>query len=141
MTPYFDSTIKPSELIMKLKMQEGVYCLLNIDKNFYSCLFDFTEPWKIDIFDFMDKNYMYDFSVEDFANYTGRSLASFKRDFKKISTLPPQKWLIEKRLKVAHDKININNVKVSDAYLEVGFKNLSHFSTAYKKQYGCSPTK
>ena len=141
MTPYFDSLIKPSEQIMKLKMQEGVYSLLNIDKNFNSCLFDFTEPWKIDILEFLNKNYMYDFSVEDIANYTGRSLASFKRDFKKISLLPPQKWLIEKRLKIAHDKLINDNVKVSDIYLEVGFKNLSHFSTAYKKQFGFSPTK
>jgi AraC family transcriptional regulator, exoenzyme S synthesis regulatory protein ExsA len=141
MTPYFNSSVKPSEQIMKLKMQEGVYSLLNIDKNFYSCLFDFTEPWKIDIMGFLDKNYMYDFSVEDIATYTGRSLASFKRDFKKISPLPPQKWLIEKRLKIAHDKINSDKVKVSDVYLEVGFKNLSHFSTAYKKQYGFAPTR
>lgn len=141
MTPYFDSSVKPSDQIMKLKMQEGVYSLLNIDKSFYSCLFDFTEPWKIDIMDFMDKNYMYDLDVEDLANYTGRSLASFKRDFKKISPVSPQKWLIEKRLKVAHDKIRRDNLKVSDVYLEVGFKNLSHFSTAYKKQFGYSPSK
>ena len=141
MTPYFNSAIKPSEQIMKLKMQEGVYSLLNIDQNFYSCLFDFTEPWKIDIMDFMDNNYMYDLAVEDIANYTGRSLASFKRDFKKISPLSPQKWLIEKRLKIAHDKIHSDNERVSDVYLEVGFKNLSHFSTAYKKQFGYSPSK
>jgi AraC-like DNA-binding protein len=141
MTPYFDSEIKPTDQLMKLKLHEGVYSLLNIDKRFYPCLFDFTEPWKLDILDFMDKNYMYDLSVEDIANYTGRSLASFKRDFKKISPLPPQKWLIEKRLRVAHDKIRTDNVRVSDVYLEVGFKNLSHFSTAYKKQYGYSPTK
>jgi AraC family transcriptional regulator, exoenzyme S synthesis regulatory protein ExsA len=141
MTPYFDSSIKPSEQIMKLKMQEGVYSLLNIDKNIYSCLFDFTEPWKIDIMDFMDNNYMYDLAVEDIANYTGRSLASFKRDFRKISLLSPQKWIIEKRLKVAHDKICGENGKVSDVYLEVGFKNLSHFSTAYKKHYGYSPSR
>lgn len=141
MTPYFDSSIKPTEQLMKLKMQEAVYSLLNIDKNFYSCLFDFTEPWKIDIIDFLEKNYMYDFSVEDIAVYTGRSLAAFKRDFKKISPLPPQKWLIEKRLKVAHDKLLNEKVRVSDIYLEVGFKNLSHFSTAFKKQYGFAPTK
>jgi AraC family transcriptional regulator, exoenzyme S synthesis regulatory protein ExsA len=141
MTPYFDSSIKPSEQIMKLKLQEGVYSLLNIDKNFFSCLFDFTEPWKIDILDFMDNNYMYDLAVEDIANYTGRSLASFKRDFKKISQLSPQKWLIEKRLKVAYDKIRTDNVRVSDVYLEVGFKNLSHFSTAFKRHYGYAPTK
>lgn len=141
MTPYFDSSVKPSDQLMNLKLQEGVYSLLNIDKRFYSCLFDFTEPWKIDILDFMDRNYMYDLSLENIANYTGRSLATFKRDFKKVSPLSPQKWLFEKRLKVAHDKIHSDHVKVSDVYLEVGFKNLSHFSTAYKKQYGYSPTK
>ena len=141
MLPYFDSSAKPAEQLMTLKLQEGVYSLLNIDKRFYSSLFDFTEPWKIDILDFMDKNYMYDLTVEDIANFTGRSLAAFKRDFKKISLLSPQKWLIEKRLKVAHDKIRNENIKVSDVYLAVGFKNLSHFSSAYKKQYGASPSK
>lgn len=84
---------------------------------------------------------MYNLAVEDIANYTGRSLASFKRDFKKISLLSPQKWLIDKRLKVAHNRMLTGNVKVSDVYIEVGFKNLSHFSSAYKKLYGISPSK
>jgi AraC-like DNA-binding protein len=141
MVPYFDSAVKPTEQLMKLKLHEGVYSLLNIDKKFYSCLFDFTEPWKIDILDFMDSNYMYDLSIEDIANYTGRSLATFKRDFKKISPISPQKWLIEKRLKVAYDKIQNEKKMVSDVYLEVGFKNLSHFSSAFKRQYGHSPTR
>lgn len=141
MTPYFDTSVKPADELMQLKLQEGVYSLLNIDKKFFPCLFDFTEPWKIDILDFMDANYMYNLTVEDIANFTGRSLASFKRDFKKISLLPPQKWLIEKRLKIAHDKIRNEQKKVSDVYLEVGFKNLSHFSSAFKKQFGYSPSK
>ena len=141
MTPYFDSEKVPAKELMQLKLHEGVYSLLNIDKRFYPALFDFTEPWKIDILDYMDENYMYDLSVEQIAGFTGRSLAAFKRDFKKLSPLPPQKWLMKKRLNVAHDKIQHENKKVSDVYLEVGFKNLSHFSSAYKKQYGVSPSK
>jgi len=141
MTPYFDSDKEPAKELMQLKLHEGVYSLLNIDKRFYPALFDFTEPWKIDILDYMEENYMFDLSVEAIAGFTGRSLAAFKRDFKKISMLPPQKWLMTKRLKVAHDKLGSENKKVSDVYLEVGFKNLSHFSSAYKKQYGVSPSK
>lgn len=141
MTPYFNSSVQPAKELMELKLKEGVYSLLNIDKKFYPSLFDFTEHWKIDILDFMDENFMYDLSIEEIANFTGRSLATFKRDFKKISSLPPQKWLIEKRLKVAYDKIHNDNKKVSDVYLEVGFKNLSHFSSAFKKLYGLSPTR
>jgi AraC-like DNA-binding protein len=140
MTPYFDSPIPPTDELLKLKMTEGVYILLNTDTNIYASLFDFVEPWKIDILDFMNENYMYNLSVKEIASYTGRSLASFKRDFKKISPLSPEKWVIEKRLKVAHDKISKENKKASDVYLELGFKSLSHFSTAFKRQYGFPPT-
>ncbi len=141
MKPYFNSDKEPVKELMQLKLYEGVYSLLSIDKGFYPVLFDFTEPWKIDIMDYLEDNYMFDLSIEQIAGFTGRSLASFKRDFKKISDLPPQKWLIEKRLKVAHNKICNENRKVSDVYLEVGFKNLSHFSSAYKKQFGIAPSK
>jgi len=145
MNPYFESdkepAKEPAKELMQLKLQEGVYSLLSIDKRFYPALFDFTEPWKIDILDYMEENYMFDLSVEAIAGFTGRSLAAFKRDFKKLSTLSPQKWLMDKRLKVAHDKIRNESRKVSDVYLEVGFKNLSHFSSAYKKQYGMAPSK
>jgi len=140
MSPYFDSDKEPLKELMQLKLQAGIYTLLSIDKRFYPALFDFTEPWKIDILDYLDENYMYDLSVDEIASFTGRSLATFKRDFKKISPLPPQKWLIEKRLKVACDKIKNENRRISDVYLEVGFKNLSHFSSAFKKQFGYAPS-
>jgi AraC-like DNA-binding protein len=140
-TPYFDSPIPPTEELLKLKMTEGVYILLNTDKDFYSALFDFAEPWKIDILDYLNNNYMYDLSMEEIASYTGRSLAVFKRDFKKVSRLSPQKWLIQKRLEAAHDKIRKDGKKVSDVCFEVGFKNLSHFSRVFKEQFGYAPTK
>ena len=139
MTPYFDSAIRPSDDLMRLKQQEGVYSLLNINPKFYPTLFDFTEPWKIDILEFMGNNYMYDLSMEEIASFTGRSLATFKRDFKKISDLTPQKWIIQKRLEVAYDMIREEGMRPSDVYLKVGFKNLSHFSTAFKRQFGHSP--
>ncbi|MCD7900129.1 MAG: AraC family transcriptional regulator [Bacteroides sp.] len=140
LTPYFESSIEPSEEIMKLKLMEGIYSLLGIDDKFYPTLFDFTEPWKIDILDFLNDNYMYDLSIEDIASFTGRSLSTFKRDFKKISELSPEKWLIQKRLDAAYNKLKEVGKSVTDVYVEVGFKNLYHFSTAFKKQYGVSPS-
>ncbi len=126
MTPYFDPEVKPKDDF--------------IDDRFGPTLFDFNEPWKIDILEFMNENYMYEFSMEELAHYTGRSLATFKRDFAKISELTPQKWLMKKRLEVAYDMISAGNRKVVEVYAEVGFKNPSHFSTAFKKYYGVSPT-
>ena len=139
MIPYFDSSVKPSEEIMTLKLMEGVYSLLNIDNRFLPTLFDFTEPWKIDILDFMDENYMYDLSIEDIAFFTGRSLSTFKRDFKKISDLTPQKWIIKKRLETAFEKLTKENREISEVYIDVGFKNRSHFTTLFKKYYGYTP--
>ena len=140
MIPYFDTTVKPQDDFMNLKLQEGVLALLHIDKRFAPMLFDFNEPWKIDILDFMNENYMYEFSMEELAHYTGRSLATFKRDFKKISDLTPEKWLIRKRLEVAYALMKEGGKRIVDVYTKVGFKNQSHFSAAFKRQYGVSPT-
>jgi AraC-like DNA-binding protein len=40
-----------------------------------------------------------------------------KRDFKKLSNLSPQKWIIRKRLEVAQSKIKNENRKVSEVCL------------------------
>lgn len=140
LTPFFDPKVKPQDDFMQLKLQEGLLALLHIDERFAPTLFDFNEPWKIDILDFMNKNYMYEFSMEELAHYTGRSLATFKRDFKKISDLTPEKWLIRKRLEVAYAMMQEGGKKIVDVYTSVGFKNQSHFSAAFKKQYGIAPT-
>lgn len=140
MTPYFDSNIQPTEELLQLKMIEGIYVLLNTSKNLYASIFDFTDPWKIDILEFLESNYMNDISMEEIANYTGRSLSTFKRDFKKCSTLSPREWLIHRRLEAARELIRKGGRKVSDICFEVGFKNLSHFSKIYKETYGIPPT-
>lgn len=98
MTPYFNPEVKPKDNFMELKLQEGLMALLAVDERFIPTMFDFNEPWKIDILGFMEENLACDLSIEEIAHYTGRSLATFKRDFKKISNLTPEKWLIKKRL-------------------------------------------
>ena len=49
----------------------------------------FNEPWKIDIMAFMEEYYTRHMSLSEFANYTGRSLATFKRDFAKMNDVTP----------------------------------------------------
>ncbi len=139
LTPYFDENMKPSDGVAHLKLQEGIFALLNQSDVFFPILFDFTEPWKIDIIEFLEDHYMDDLTMEQIASYTGRSLATFKRDFSKISNLTPQKWLIKRRLEAAYIKLKEEGKKVQDVYIEVGFKNPSHFSTAFKRQYGVPP--
>lgn len=137
---FFEAEVKPSEEQLRLKMVEGLYVLLNTDKSLYASLFDFTDPWKIDLMDFMEQNYMDDLSLEEMASYTGRSLSTFKRDFRKYSELTPQRWIIRRRLEAASELLRTSQLKVSEVCGKVGFKNLSHFSKIYKERYGVSPT-
>ncbi len=140
MIPYLNASRQPGSQVLELKLHEAVYALLATGKGIESVLFDFATPWKIDILDFLNKNYTYNLSINEFALYTGRSVAAFKRDFKKISELSPQRWITKKRLETAHQQLN-EGKKVSEVYLDLGFASLSHFSTAYKKEYGISPNK
>jgi len=140
MLPFFESGQKPRQEMIDQRMEEGILALLDINDAFYPALFNFADPWKIDILDFLNQNYMYKLTMEEIASYTGRSLATFKRDFSKISELSPQKWLIRKRLQKAYEMIKDDGKRVTDACFDVGFKNRSHFSIAFKKQYGFSPT-
>lgn len=138
--PYFDAETVPADEILKLKMTEALYAILNTDINLYASLFDFVDPWKIDIMDFMEKNYMNELSMEEMAHYTGRSLSTFKRDFRQYSDLTPGKWLIQRRLRAAYEQIRTGGKKVSEICFDVGFKNLSHFSRVYKEAFGVPPT-
>lgn len=141
LTPYFDTSVQPTDEIISLKQKEGILCLININKNFYPVLFDFAGAWKTDIFEFINENYMYDLSIEEMAAYTGRSLATFKREFARLTNTTPQKYVIAKRLETAYELLKNPEKKVSDVYQTVGFKSITHFYTAYKKQYGYSPRK
>lgn len=137
---YFDAQQYPSKELMEAKLKEAVFALLQLKPELGSVLFDFAEPWKIDLADFMAKNYKCDLSIEEFAHYTGRSLSSFKKDFFCIFNNTPSRWLIKKRLEEAKCLITEKGEKPAEVYLKVGFKNLSHFSTAYKKEFGFPPS-
>ena len=103
-------------------------------------LFDFSEPYKIDLEKFMLSNFHFNVPVERFAQLTGRSLAAFKRDFQKIFGMAPRHWLQEKRLTEARHLIEKMNKKPSTIYLDLGFESLSHFSHSFKKKFGRAPS-
>lgn len=123
-----------------LKVREGIQLLLHAQPGLKEMLFDFSEPHKIDLEKFMLSNYQFNVPVEKFAQLTGRSLAGFKRDFRKTFHASPRQWLQEMRLTEARRLIEKKNMKSSDIYLDLGFESLSHFSRSFKKKFGKTPT-
>lgn len=126
--------------LVELKIKEALILLLQEQPDLKDVLFDFTEPGKLDIEAFMNKNFHFNVNLDRFAYLTGRSLATFKRDFEKIFGITPGKWLLQKRLQEAHYLLEKGKM-ASDIYLDLGFEDLSHFSFAFKKQFGLAPSK
>lgn len=123
-----------------LKVKEAVHLLLYTMPELAEFLFDFSEPYKMDLERFMLSNFHYNVPVEKFALLTGRSLAGFKRDFQKTFGMAPRQWLQERRLVEARHLIESKNKKPSAIYLDLGFESLSHFSHSFKKKFGKTPT-
>lgn len=132
---------KGNETLFSLKVKEAVLLLLRTHPQLKNVLFDFTEPGKIDLEQFMNRHFHFNVELKRFAYLTGRSLATFKRDFEKIFHLSPSRWLQQKRLEQAYYLIKQKGASPSDVYLEVGFENLSHFSFSFKKMYGVAPSR
>jgi AraC-like DNA-binding protein len=140
--PYEQSAQQPgNEQLMTLKLREAIFILLQTNPQLKDVLFDFSEPGKIDLEGFMHKNFHFNVQLKRFAYLTGRSLATFKRDFEKIFHNSPSRWLQQRRLQEAHYLIKEKGKAPSAIYLELGFEDLSHFSFAFKKAYGVAPSK
>jgi AraC-like DNA-binding protein len=138
--PYLELAHQLPEKLLAVKVAEALEVLRSLDPASDGVLADFTEPGKLNLVEFMEANYRFNLPLAKFSYLTGRSLTTFKRDFKKAFQLSPQRWLTQKRLALAHYQLTEKGRKPVELYLEVGFENLAHFSYAFKKQFGYSPT-
>ncbi len=141
LSPYPGSKTLSNLQLTQLKMQELLYLLLELQPDLEGLLSDFSAPGKIDLEAHMNQHYRTNISLSQFAYLTGRSLATFKRDFKQVFNTTPSQWLLQKRLNDAHCLITRMDARARDIYRELGFKSLSHFNHAYKRSFDMTPAK
>jgi AraC-like DNA-binding protein len=138
--PYYNSSGDLEEPFADIKYEELLIILLKNQPELAGVFFHYGMPEKINLEEFMNRNFKFNVRIERFAYLTGRSLSAFKRDFKTTFNDTPNHWLIQKRLQEAYFLIEKKNKKVSEIYLDLGFEDLSHFSFAFKKLFGLRPT-
>ncbi|MCE7039057.1 AraC family transcriptional regulator [Dyadobacter sp. CY312] len=138
--PYYNGDLQIDETFADVKREELLLILLKSDKQLANVLFNYSIPDKLDLEEFMLRNFRFNVSMDRFAFLTGRSLSAFKRDFKTIFNEAPRRWLMKKRLEEAHFLIQKQHRKPADIYIDLGFEDLSHFSFAFKKTFGKAPT-
>ncbi|MEM7105282.1 MAG: AraC family transcriptional regulator [Bacteroidota bacterium] len=137
---YHDNNLR-NKNVLELKILELLNLLSGLapEQDFVNFLFRLTLPRKRNIKSFMEKNYDKPLKVEDYAYLTGRSISSFRRDFKAYFDITPQKWLKEKRLEKAINMLTKKEMSVTELALETGYENISYFIKAFKEKYGLSP--
>lgn len=138
--PYYNIEQRPSDALQSMKIREAVMILLEIQPALQNLLFDFRSPGKMDLVSFMQRNYRYNVNIDRFAYLTGRSLATFKRDFQKVFGISPHAWLMQQRLAKAHEILQTQGISALDVFEDVGFKDYTHFSYAFKKAFGYPPS-
>lgn len=138
--PYYNGNDQINQTFADVKREELLLILLKSEPQLAGVFFNFGIPEKINLEEFMNRNFRFNISLERFAFLTGRSLSTFKRDFQKTFGANPGSWLKKKRLEEAYFQISKQHQKPSNVYLEVGFEDLSHFSFAFKKEFGFAPT-
>ncbi len=135
---YIASGKLPDEQLLQMKLNECLYILnTQYNLNLFSLI---TEKVKIQISlrEFIDNNFMFNAPMQRFAELSGRSLSSFKRECLKIWGESPAKVIMEKRLNKAHQLLH-EGKRPSEIFFDLGFETLAHFSRCFKNRFGVPP--
>lgn len=131
----------PSPEMKTLKFEELMQYLLE------------KQPVKLLSFDATDKEKNGDFllkktvetnltnplTTEEMAYLCNMSLSTFKRHFMRIYGTSPNQWFLQKRMELAALLLQHQSKKPSDIFYQVGYKNHSSFTEAFKQVYGITP--
>lgn len=130
-----------SEAILKLKLLELLHLFAQSESgmDFVKFLVDTRTGQFRNLQKFMESNFDKPLKVEDYAYMTGRSLSSFRRDFRQHFDNTPQQWLKEKRMEKALQLLTKATENVTQIAYEVGYENISHFIKEFKKKYHLTP--
>ena len=140
MSPYFNDPSQVNPGLLRLKVMELLYNVMDCSKNIFRQMLQLRQPVKTDIHRVVEENYTSPISLDELAYLSGRSLSSFKREFQDIYGESPARWIREKRLSKAHEMLRSSSLSVADVAYSLGFENPTHFSRIFKQQYGYAPS-
>lgn len=140
LAPYFNDPSQVNPGLLRLKVMELLYNVMDCSKNIFRQMLQLRQPVKTDIHRVVEENYTSPISLDELAYLSGRSLSSFKRDFQDIYGESPARWIREKRLSKAQQMLRSSSLSVADVAYSLGFENPTHFSRIFKQQYGYAPS-
>lgn len=139
---YFTNIDKPlAGQLLELKFEEIMIYLINkygdAFINFLLC------PLKnnrlLSFKNIIETNKYNSLGVGELAFLCNMSVSTFKRHFAEEFSDTPGNWFKRQRLEKAKHMLQSGEAKPSEVFSISGYKNLSHFSSAYKARFGKTP--
>ncbi len=87
----------------------------------------------------VEENLSNHLSVSELAFLCNMSVPTFKRKFGQLYNQSPAKWLQQRRLTLAADRLKRKGAMPSEIYMDAGYENHSSFSKAFKLHFGVLP--
>ena len=122
-----------------------------INRLYYKLVFDFAEEMaEIKKSEHIPKNlrlaldYIYDHLNEnigicEIADYVAISESQLRRDFQRYFSMPPLKFIQEKKVEFAKNRLVYSDISYVDLANDLGFASHSHFIKIFKEHTGMTP--
>ncbi|WP_241758847.1 helix-turn-helix domain-containing protein [Pyxidicoccus parkwayensis] len=88
---------------------------------------------------FVEAHSAEDCSLDTLAAHAGLSSFHFLRVFRAMTGQTPRQYVIATRLRVAATALRTTRTPVTEVSMDVGFGDLSHFTTSFTRVFGVSP--
>ncbi|WHY00486.1 AraC family transcriptional regulator [Neobacillus sp. DY30] len=138
--PILKDSNKIKEGLVRLKLLELLYDVADTDEKFLYQFLHLRHNERKSINQVVEENIFNPVSIDDLAYLSGRSLSTFKREFKEIYNSPPLKWIRNRRLDKAKELLSHSPFSITEVCFSTGFENVAHFSRVFKERFGVSPS-
>lgn len=138
--PYFNQPEEVRNGLIKIKLLELLFDVADTDENFLIQFLQLKRKERKSITEVIEENIFNPLSLNDLAYLSGRSLSTFKREFKEIYNTSPLHYIRNRRLEKAKELLTHTSLSVTDVCFSTGFENIAHFSKVFKERFGISPS-
>src|SRR5690606_8909263 len=92
------------------------------------------------LLEWIDQHLHLSLTLSDLAQQTALSEYHFAHMFKQSMKMPPHQYVMQRRLELAHQALELTHENLTDISTQYGFSSSSHFSHRFKKHFGYSPS-